>query len=84
MAILTEKKSRYRYNPLKKAYRFVLRCIKCGSERLKQEREVLDSWFSSALWRFGVFGWPEASQDLQKLYPTDLLVTGFDIISFVK
>ena len=82
MAILTEKKSRYRYNPQKKAYRFVLRCKKCGSERLKQERDVLDTWFSSALWPFGVFGWPEATQDLQKLYPTDLLVTGFDIIFF--
>ncbi|MCS6999225.1 MAG: valine--tRNA ligase [Aquificaceae bacterium] len=82
MAILTEKKGRYRYNPEKKSYRFVLRCKKCGSERLRQEKDVLDTWFSSALWPFGVFGWPENTPDLQRLYPTDLLVTGFDIIFF--
>ncbi|MEJ5339193.1 MAG: valine--tRNA ligase [Aquificaceae bacterium] len=82
MAILTEKKSRYRYDSRKKTYHFVLRCKKCGSERLVQERDVLDTWFSSALWPFGVFGWPEQAEDLKKLYPTDLLVTGFDIIFF--
>ncbi|MCS6957084.1 MAG: valine--tRNA ligase [Aquificaceae bacterium] len=82
MAILTEKKSRYKYDPKKKTYRFILRCKKCNSEKLKQESDVLDTWFSSALWPFGVFGWPEQAQDLQKLYPTDILVTGFDIIFF--
>lgn len=82
MAILTEKKSRYKYDPKKKKYSFVLRCKKCSSENLKQEDDVLDTWFSSALWPFGVFGWPEKSEDLQKLYPTDLLITGFDIIFF--
>ncbi|MDW8066907.1 MAG: valine--tRNA ligase [Aquificaceae bacterium] len=82
MAILTEKKSRYKYDPKKKNYRFILRCKKCNSEKLKQESDVLDTWFSSALWPFGVFGWPEQAQDLQKLYPTDILVTGFDIIFF--
>ncbi|ADO44695.1 valyl-tRNA synthetase [Hydrogenobacter thermophilus TK-6] len=82
MAILTEKKNRYRYDPKTKKYRFVLRCKHCGSERLRQEEDVLDTWFSSALWPFGVFGWPEEAQDLKNLYPTDLLVTGFDIIFF--
>ena len=82
MAILTEKKSRYRYDSKKKTYRFVLRCKKCGSENLRQETDVLDTWFSSALWPFGVFGWPEDTKDLKALYPTDLLVTGFDIIFF--
>ncbi len=81
-AILTGKAQRYRYNPQKKTYRFVLRCKRCGSERLHQETDVLDTWFSSALWPFGVFGWPEQTQDLKGLYPTDLLVTGFDIIFF--
>ncbi len=82
MAILTEKKSRYRYDNKKKTYRFVLSCKKCGSENLRQETDVLDTWFSSALWPFGVFGWPEDTKDLKALYPTDLLVTGFDIIFF--
>ncbi len=82
MAILTEKKSRYRYNKETKGYSFVLRCKKCGSENLKQETDVLDTWFSSALWPFGVFGWPEPTEDLKRLCPTDLLVTGFDIIFF--
>ncbi|MCX8164293.1 MAG: valine--tRNA ligase [Aquificaceae bacterium] len=82
MAILTEKKSRYKYNPHQKTYRFILRCKNCGSENLKQEEDVLDTWFSSALWPLGTFGWPEHSPDLKNLYPTDLLVTGFDIIFF--
>ncbi|MCS7263145.1 MAG: valine--tRNA ligase [Aquificaceae bacterium] len=81
-AILTEKKDRYKYDPKKKTYRFVLRCKRCGSERLRQEQDVLDTWFSSALWPFGVFGWPEETEELKKFYPTDLLVTGFDIIFF--
>jgi len=58
------------------------RCEKCGSSNLKQDEDVLDTWFSSALWPFGVFGWPEETDDLKAFYPTDLLVTGFDIIFF--
>jgi len=82
MALLTEKRNRYRYDPKSKSYTFVLRCKHCSSENLSQEEDVLDTWFSSALWPFGVFGWPEKTKDLENLYPTDLLVTGFDIIFF--
>ncbi|ADC89670.1 valyl-tRNA synthetase [Thermocrinis albus DSM 14484] len=82
MAILTEKRNRYRYNPSTKKFRFVLRCKRCGSENLRWEEDVLDTWFSSALWPFGVWGYPEKTKDLSELYPTDLLVTGFDIIFF--
>ena len=82
MAILTEKKARYRYDKGTGRYTFVLRCKSCGSENLEQETDVLDTWFSSALWPFGVFGWPENTEELRTLYPTDLLVTGFDIIFF--
>ena len=85
MAMLTPHVSTrglYRYDPSSKKWKMVLRCKKCGSERLVQETDVLDTWFSSALWPFGVFGWPEETQDLKALYPTDLLVTGFDIIFF--
>ncbi|MEN3034251.1 MAG: valine--tRNA ligase [Aquificaceae bacterium] len=81
-AILTEKKNRYRYNPKTKTYRFILRCQHCNSEDLIQEEDVLDTWFSSALWPFSVFGWPEDTKALKDFYPTDLLVTGFDIIFF--
>ncbi|SNZ06115.1 valyl-tRNA synthetase [Persephonella hydrogeniphila] len=63
-------------------YFIELRCEKCGSYNLKQEEDVLDTWFSSALWPFGTLGWPEETKDLQKFYPTSLLVTGFDIIFF--
>ena len=56
------------------------KCENCGSSNLKQDEDVLDTWFSSALWPFGVFGWPEETDDLKAFYPTDLLVTGFDII----
>ncbi|WP_457679284.1 valine--tRNA ligase [Thermovibrio sp.] len=58
------------------------RCENCGSENLKQDEDVLDTWFSSSLWPFGVFGWPQETDDLKAFYPTDLLVTGFDIIFF--
>jgi len=58
------------------------KCENCGSPNLKQDEDVLDTWFSSALWPFGVFGWPEETDDLKAFYPTDLLVTGFDIIFF--
>ncbi len=82
MGMLSTAKGLYRYNPESKKWRMVLRCRKCGSENLRQEDDVLDTWFSSALWPFGVFGWPEETEDLRELYPTDLLVTGFDIIFF--
>ena len=81
-ALITNRRSRYRYNPQTKKFRFVLYCKKCGSENLEWERDVLDTWFSSALWPFGVFGYPENTEDLKSLYPTNLLVTGFDIIFF--
>ncbi len=54
----------------------------CGSEELIQDEDVLDTWFSSALWPFSTLGWPEATEDLARFYPTDVLVTGFDIIFF--
>ncbi|MDR1114225.1 MAG: class I tRNA ligase family protein, partial [Candidatus Margulisbacteria bacterium] len=55
---------------------------KCGSDKLTQDTDVLDTWFSSALWPFSTLGWPDAAADLQKYYPTALLVTGYDIITF--
>ncbi len=58
------------------------KCPKCGSEELKEEEDVLDTWFSSALWPFSTLGWPEETEDLKAFYPTDLMVTGFDIIFF--
>jgi valyl-tRNA synthetase len=57
-------------------------CTSCGSARLEQDPDVLDTWFSSQLWPFGVFGWPDRTEDLARYYPTDVLVTGFDIIFF--
>ncbi len=57
-------------------------CQHCGSSRLKQEEDVLDTWFSSALWPMSTLGWPDKTDDLNKFYPTSLLVTGFDIIFF--
>jgi len=58
------------------------KCSSCGSTNLKQENDVLDTWFSSALWPFSVMGWPEETEDLDYFFPTDLLITGFDIIFF--
>ncbi len=58
------------------------RCEHCGSKKLKQEEDVLDTWFSSALWPFSTLGWPEETYELKRFYPTSLLVTGFDIIFF--
>ena len=58
------------------------KCEKCGSKRLVQDEDVLDTWFSSALWPFSTLGWPEATEDLNYFYPTDVLVTGYDIIFF--
>ena len=57
-------------------------CGKCGGRELRQDEDVLDTWFSSWLWPFSVFGWPQSSRDLEKFYPTDALVTGPDIIFF--
>ncbi|HPO26939.1 MAG TPA: valine--tRNA ligase [Petrotogaceae bacterium] len=60
----------------------VVSCAKCGSKNLKQDEDVLDTWFSSALWPFSTMGWPDRTQDLEKFYPTSVLVTAFDIIFF--
>jgi valyl-tRNA synthetase len=57
-------------------------CPKCGSGRLTQESDVLDTWFSSALWPFATLGWPEQAASLNYYYPTSLLITGYDIIFF--
>ena len=58
------------------------RCAHCGSASLEQDPDVLDTWFSSALWPFSTMGWPEDTEDLRRYYPTDVLVTGYDIIYF--
>lgn len=57
-------------------------CHKCKSENLKQDEDVLDTWFSSALWPFSTLGWPDKTEDLEYFFPTDVLVTGYDIIFF--
>ncbi len=57
-------------------------CPHCQSSNLKQDPDVLDTWFSSALWPFSTLGWPEQTDDLETYYPTSVLVTGFDIIFF--
>ena len=57
-------------------------CPKCGCSRLTQDEDTLDTWFSSALWPFSTLGWPENTKDLEYFYPTDVLVTGYDIIFF--
>ena len=58
------------------------KCTKCSSEKLEQENDVLDTWFSSALWPFSTLGWPDKTEDLEYFYPTSTLVTGYDIIFF--
>ena len=58
------------------------KCEKCGSTRIERDPDVLDTWFSSALWPFETLGWPEKTPDLDYFYPTDVLVTGYDIIFF--
>lgn len=61
----------------------VIKCPKCGSTKVHQEEDVLDTWFSSALWPFSTLGWPDnEAEDLKKFYPTNTLVTGYDIITF--
>lgn len=58
------------------------KCSKCGSNNLKQDEDTLDTWFSSALWPFSTLGWPDETEDLKYFYPTNVLVTGYDIIFF--
>ena len=58
------------------------RCPKCGGSHFTQDPDTLDTWFSSALWPFSTLGWPEKTEDLDYFYPTDVLVTGYDIIFF--
>ncbi len=57
-------------------------CPKCGCTHFKQDPDTLDTWFSSALWPFSTLGWPDKTEDLDYFYPTDVLVTGYDIIFF--
>ncbi len=58
------------------------RCSKCGSDEIRQDTDVLDTWFSSALWPFSTMGWPDRTEELSVFYPTSCLVTGFDILFF--
>ncbi len=57
-------------------------CPKCGGTHFAQDEDTLDTWFSSALWPFSTLGWPDTTEDLNYFYPTDVLVTGYDIIFF--
>jgi valyl-tRNA synthetase len=59
-----------------------VKCSKCGSEHIHRDEDVLDTWFSSALWPFSTLGWPDKTPDLEYFYPTSVLVTGYDIIFF--
>jgi valyl-tRNA synthetase len=58
------------------------KCPKCGGSKLTQDTDVLDTWFSSALWPFSTLGWPDNTEDLHTFYPTSLLVSGYDILFF--
>ena len=58
------------------------KCDKCGNTHLHQDEDTLDTWFSSALWPFSTLGWPDKTEDLDYFYPTNVLVTGYDIIFF--
>ena len=60
----------------------VLICDKCNSKNVVQDKDVLDTWFSSGLWPFSVFGWPKNNDEIKRFYPNSILVTGFDIIFF--
>jgi valyl-tRNA synthetase len=60
----------------------VIECPQCGSTEITQETDVLDTWFSSALWPFSTMGWPDSTADYEIFYPTDTLITGFDILFF--
>jgi valyl-tRNA synthetase len=57
-------------------------CRACGDKKLIQDPDTLDTWFSSALWPFSVFGWPDQTEDLRRYYPTSVLITGYDILFF--
>ena len=57
------------------------KCSKCGCTELEQDKDTLDTWFSSALWPFSTLGWPEETEDLKTFYPTNTIVTGYEIIS---
>ncbi len=57
-------------------------CCACGDKKLIQDPDTLDTWFSSALWPFSVFGWPDQTEDLARYYPTSVLITGYDILFF--
>ena len=57
-------------------------CPKCGCKHFTQDPDTLDTWFSSALWPFSTLGWPDKTEELEYFYPTDVLVTGYDIIFF--
>jgi valyl-tRNA synthetase len=57
-------------------------CDKCGSAKLEQDPDVLDTWFSSGLWPFSTLGWPDQTDDLRRFYPTDVMETGYDILFF--
>ncbi len=58
------------------------KCPKCGGDKIRQDEDVLDTWFSSALWPFSTLGWPEETDDLKKFYPTSVLITSWDILFF--
>ncbi len=58
------------------------KCPKCGGAKLTQDKDVLDTWFSSALWPFSTLGWPDDTPDLREFYPTNLLISGYDILFF--
>jgi valyl-tRNA synthetase len=58
------------------------KCAECGSAKLRQDPDVLDTWFSSALWPFSTLGWPDQTDDLRDFYPTTLMINGFDILFF--
>ena len=58
------------------------KCASCGSRNIEQDPDVLDTWFSSALWPFSTLGWPDDTRDLGKFYPTSLLISGYDILFF--
>ncbi len=60
----------------------ILKCEKCNSKNIRQDDDVLDTWFSSALWPFSILGWPRETEDLKYFYPNETLVTGYDIIFF--
>ncbi len=59
-----------------------VKCPKCGSAKLTQDKDVLDTWFSSGLWPFSTLGWPDNTEDLRTFYPTSLLISGYDILFF--